>query len=227
MKNNLMLTLLVAVVVGGAAFFGGMKYQQSMRNDSQRATGIRTGGNGMRPSTGKIISQDDKSLTIQLADGSSKIILLSEKARIEKTQNATKGELKTGETVAVFGTANSDGSITAQSIQINPQFNRNAKAPNTAAKSPDAKEIVIEGKNYSFSPTEITVKKGEKTRVVFKNVGGMHDFRVDELNIATAVIGNGQEDFVEFTPDKNGTFEFYCSVGSHRMMGMKGTITVE
>lgn len=55
----------------------------------------------------------------------------------------------------------------------------------------------------------------------------MHDFVVDELKIKTAVINNGQEDFVEFTADKAGTFEFYCSVGNHRAMGMVGKITVQ
>lgn len=91
----------------------------------------------------------------------------------------------------------------------------------------EVKEIVIEGSNFKFDPNTITVKKGEKTKVVFKNVGGMHDFKVDELGIATEVIKDGEEETVEFTADKAGTFEFYCSVGQHRQMGMKGTLVVE
>ena len=31
----------------------------------------------------------------------------------------------------------------------------------------------------------------------------------------------------EFTADKVGSFEYYCSVGSHRSMGMKGVLKVE
>lgn len=97
----------------------------------------------------------------------------------------------------------------------------------TSAKSADAKEIIVAGTNYKFSPNTVTVKKGVKTRILFKNTGGMHDFRVDELNIATRIIQGGEEDFVEFTAEKTGQYEFYCSVGNHRQMGMKGTLTVE
>lgn len=91
----------------------------------------------------------------------------------------------------------------------------------------DAKEIIVEGSNYKFSPNKITVKKGEKTRIVLKNLEGTHDFKVDELNIAIRVIQTGEEDFVEFTADKIGQYEFYCSVDGHRQMGMKGTLVVE
>ena len=33
--------------------------------------------------------------------------------------------------------------------------------------------------------------------------------------------------FVEFTVDKTGTFEYYCSVGQHRANGMVGNLIVE
>lgn len=102
-----------------------------------------------------------------------------------------------------------------------------AKSPNQGTKSPDAREIVVEGENYQFTPETITVKKDEKIRIVFKSTDGIHDFRIDELNIATATVRSGQEDFVEFTPDKTGTFKYYCSVGNHRAMGMEGTMIVE
>jgi plastocyanin len=34
------------------------------------------------------------------------------------------------------------------------------------------------------------------------------------------------EEVIEFTADKVGSFEYYCSVGSHRQMGMKGVLKV-
>ena len=88
-------------------------------------------------------------------------------------------------------------------------------------------EIVVEGSPFKFVPDTITVKKGEKTRIIFKNISGMHDFNVDELGIKTKIINTGEEDFAEFTPTEAGTYEFYCSVGNHRQMGMKGTLIVE
>ena len=91
-----------------------------------------------------------------------------------------------------------------------------------------AKEIDVEGSEFTFSPSAITLKKGEPVRLLFKNTGKMpHDFVVDELSVRTKTITGGQTDTVEFKPDKAGTFEFYCSVGQHRQKGMKGTLTVE
>lgn len=87
--------------------------------------------------------------------------------------------------------------------------------------------LTVEGSNFKFVPDTLTVKKGQKTKLVFKNMQGMHDFKVDELGIKTEILKTGEEQSVEFTADKAGTFEFYCSVGSHRVMGMKGTLVVE
>jgi len=59
-------------------------------------------------------------ITVKLEDGSSKIILLSEKTSINKASEGSITDLTAGEKVAVFGTTNADGSVTAQNIQINP-----------------------------------------------------------------------------------------------------------
>jgi len=127
MKNTAIITVLLLIIVGGGAFFGGMKYQQSKRPSSTRQFGNVQGTKGsqgsrqdFRPVNGEIIGSDDKSITVKLQDGSSKIVLLSDKTEINKAATATKEDLKTGEKVAVFGTENSDGSVTAQNIQLNP-----------------------------------------------------------------------------------------------------------
>jgi len=51
---------------------------------------------------------------------SSKIVLLSDGTQINKAETVDKSELKSGVKVAVFGTENSDGSVTAQNVQVNP-----------------------------------------------------------------------------------------------------------
>ncbi len=88
------------------------------------------------------------------------------------------------------------------------------------------KEFTVEAKNYSFTPPTMSVKKGDTVRITLKNTGGMHDLRIDEFNAATKRIKSGEQDIIEFVADKTGTFEYYCSVGSHRAMGMKGMLTV-
>ena len=124
MKNNLILILITAVLVGGTGFFGGMKYQQTQtlsNSNLNRQTGQRQGrfanGGG---AVGEIISQDATSLTIKLQDGSSKIVLISGNTKYSKNATASASDLKTGERVAAFGTLNSDGSITTLNVQINP-----------------------------------------------------------------------------------------------------------
>ncbi len=88
------------------------------------------------------------------------------------------------------------------------------------------KTFTIEGQNFSFSPSVMSVDQGDTVRVVFKNVGGFHDFTLDEFGAKTKRINTGEEAVVEFVADKTGSFEYYCSVGTHRQFGMKGTITV-
>ncbi len=130
MKNSLIIIIIVALVAAGISFFAGTKYQQSKtplfsgRMPSGQLAGRINNRGGFRPVSGEIISIDDKSLTVKLADGSSKIIILSEKTEVNEAQKKSQGDLKTGLKVGVFGIENSDGSVTAQNIQLNPvQFN--------------------------------------------------------------------------------------------------------
>ena len=87
--------------------------------------------------------------------------------------------------------------------------------------------IAIEGGSFYFKPNIINAKVGQPVTIKFTSVGGMpHDFVIDELNVKSERVTEGELD-IQFTPDKVGTFEFYCSVGNHRKMGMKGTLVVE
>lgn len=103
-----------------------------------------------------------------------------------------------------------------------------ADAVNTSGSMMEGvKDVLIEGSEFKFSLPTLTLKKGEKVRLVFTNSGKMtHDWVVDELNVRTKIINGGQTDTIEFTPETAGTFEYYCSVGQHRANGMTGTLTV-
>ena len=89
------------------------------------------------------------------------------------------------------------------------------------------KEFTVTGSNFAFAPATISVKKGDTVKITFVNSGGTHDLKIDEFNAATAKLAAGKQETVTFVADKAGTFEYYCSVGSHRAMGMKGTLTVQ
>jgi len=145
MKNtNVVTILIIAVVVSAASFFSGIQYQKSQssnftngqfgqggqgqRGNGQQRTGGARGGFG-GANVGEIVSLDANSITLKLQDGSSKIINLSDKTTISKTDTASKSDLKTGERIAAIGTANSDGSIDAQNIQLNPLFRTGQNRP--------------------------------------------------------------------------------------------------
>lgn len=104
--------------------------------------------------------------------------------------------------------------------------------PANSSTSPSAstgslKTFTVVGSSFAFSPAALSVNKGDRVKIIFKNSGGLHDFKIDEFKVATHQIQGGTSETVEFVADKAGTFEYYCSVGTHRQMGMRGTLTVK
>ena len=87
----------------------------------------------------------------------------------------------------------------------------------------EVRTIEIKGGMFYFDVKEIRAKKGEKIRIVFTNTEGFHNWVLDEFNARVPQISAGKTAEVTFTADKIGTFEYYCSVGSHRAQGMKGS----
>ncbi|HVZ12683.1 MAG TPA: DUF5666 domain-containing protein [Patescibacteria group bacterium] len=153
-NNNIVTIIIVAVVVGALGFFGGMQYQKmQLTSGSGFATrqggagrfggaggaggnGRFVGGGANRPVMGQIVSSDPTGITVKMSDGSTKIVVVSGSTSINKAATATKDDLKTGQTVAVFGTANSDGSVTAQNIQLNPQIRAFGRPSGTPSGAP-------------------------------------------------------------------------------------------
>lgn len=134
MNKNIILVIVLIIVMGGAGFFGGVKYQQdkvprmgqfgrnenSLNNRNQIDIGQKRMGNGQI--VGEIVSVDEKTMTVKMTDGSSKIVLLSENTAVSKSTEAQKSELKAGVRVAVLGTPNTDGSVTGQNIELEPKL---------------------------------------------------------------------------------------------------------
>ncbi len=95
------------------------------------------------------------------------------------------------------------------------------------APTENIKEFTVIGSNFAFTPKTLEVKQGDTVKITFQNSIGFHDFKLDEFKVATKQIKVGESETIEFVADKTGTFEYYCSVGTHRTLGMKGTLTVK
>jgi len=140
MKNNIVIIIAavsLALGFGGGYLFKNYQVSQMRPNfgsqlpDRQRnglelqnvqrpqnGQGSQAGFGGMV--IGEIISQDENSITVKIQDGSTKIVILGDSTTYSKSQSIEKTELSTGNQVRVSGNANSDGSITAQNVQLNP-----------------------------------------------------------------------------------------------------------
>lgn len=138
MKKFFIILPIVTIAIGAAAFYGGTKYEQAnISKGFGRLAGQLPGigGNGGTVGTrfgnrgdagfvsGQIIAKDDKSITLKLSNnGGSKIIFFSGSTEIGKYTSGDLNDLAIDQNVMVNGSANSDGSITAQTIQIRPNM---------------------------------------------------------------------------------------------------------
>ncbi len=131
MKKNIqyMIAAVIILSVAGASFYGGILYKTSQAPvQTARGQGLRNGSrfaNGNNFVTGNIVAMDSQSMTVKSRDGSSKIILYSNSTQVGKFVAGALTDVQVGQTVMASGTTNTDGSITAQSIQIRPAMPAN------------------------------------------------------------------------------------------------------
>lgn len=114
------------------------------------------------------------------------------------------------------------------------------------------KHIVVEAKEFSFSPADLTVKVGEKVEIEFKNFGVVeHDFNIEELPVSGEVTAHGDQHTLAtthdheaaatsvhvlaragnmghliFTPSQAGEYLITCTVAGHKEAGMVGKLIV-
>jgi len=139
--KKIALPVVIALFLGAGGFLLGMSYQKSqvkgvMRPDGQLGSMRGSGGAGgiLRKTfdpalgssvAGEIIEKNEKTITIKLQDGSSEIVLLPDGTEFRKTTAGSQDDLQQGKQVFVIGKENTDGIVTAQTVQIGALGMRN------------------------------------------------------------------------------------------------------
>jgi hypothetical protein len=116
---------LVAIVMLGGGFVGGKlsatPARQGFGGMNRSGSSIQRTTQGMTQggfSSGKIAGIGSSTITLQLPNGSSKVVFYSDLTTISEPKVVSSSALTTGITIMVGGTQNSDGSLTAQTIQV-------------------------------------------------------------------------------------------------------------
>jgi cytochrome c oxidase subunit 2 len=99
-----------------------------------------------------------------------------------------------------------------------------------APKEKDAsgmRTVHMDANNWAFTPSTITIKKGEKVTLELTGVSGDHGISIPDLGI-NQKFSAGETVSVSIPTDKTGIFNFRCNVPcgqGHR--DMTGTIIIE
>ncbi len=98
---------------------------------------------------------------------------------------------------------------------------------NGGTSDASVKVFTMTAKRWEFDPNVIRVKQGDRVRLLVTSQDVTHGFSLPDFNV-NETLPPGQTVTIEFTADRQGTFEFRCSVfcgEGHR--GQRGTLIVE
>ncbi|HEX4583666.1 MAG TPA: cupredoxin domain-containing protein [Burkholderiaceae bacterium] len=95
-----------------------------------------------------------------------------------------------------------------------------------AAAQPKEQVIKIVARRFTYSPDQLTLKKGVPVVLELTTADVVMGFSAPDFQVRTDIVP-GKVAKVRLVPDKVGTFEFLCDIfcgSGHEMMN--GTITV-
>lgn len=72
------------------------------------------------------------------------------------------------------------------------------------------RSYTIEVNGNSFSPSQVAVRQGDTTRIIFRSLDKDYDFVQPDLGLSRT-LPQGQDSIVEVSPQTTGQFTFYCS----------------
>ena len=84
----------------------------------------------------------------------------------------------------------------------------------TPSPAAETKTINVTAKKFAFEPASVTVKKGTKVKLSIKSIDVAHGFSLPDFNV-NATLEPKKTTVVEFTADKTGTYNIFCSILSY------------
>ena len=106
-----------------------------------------------------------------------------------------------------------------------------ASSSSTAAQAGGAASNVdISETDFKLNPSDPKVKSGQVTFNVSNDGQTVHSLEVEGPNGEEELqsdLSPGQNGVLSVDLSKPGKYEFYCPVGNHKQLGMKGEITVQ
>ncbi len=106
-------------------------------------------------------------------------------------------------------------------------------------------DLTITAFEWGFGPEAILLQQGEEVRITLQNDGDIiHNLKVDNLEVdviadmssggfsadeGELLVGaaSGDVGTITFVPLEPGEYVFFCSIGSHRQLGMEGSLIVQ
>lgn len=120
--------------------------------------------------------------------------------------------------------AEDDASSSEDGVELN--VNGSASSVDETADAGEPRVIAISVSEWSFSPSMITAKQGEKVQLQLTGVSGIHSFAIPELGMNIRV-EPGKTVLVDLPTDVAGTYEAMCRIpcgAGHK--DMKATVVI-
>lgn len=110
-----------------------------------------------------------------------------------------------------------DGTVNVPNGGTNAPTGGTTNVTTKKATIPTVQDIYLKVKDFRYDKNEITVKKNVPVKLHFTSEGGgcqsqMVIFGLNGGNKVKALSLNGQEAVAEFTPTKEGTFDYSCGM---------------
>ena len=126
MSKNIVITAVVALSVGlfggyaaaraSALASAGVPNASSVRGSARGLRGGNQNANGFL--AGTVARKDSESITVDTRDGNSHVVLFTPATSVFKSVAGSLSDITIGSAVVVSGSTNSDGSLSANSIQL-------------------------------------------------------------------------------------------------------------